>query len=60
MTRREGRRIGMRRTQADLAQLIGSTRETTSTIFNEFRRQGLVGNDGYHIIVLDLESLATY
>ncbi len=56
----EGRRIGMRLTQADLAQLIGSTRETTSTIFNEFRRQGLVGTDGHHIIVRDVESLATY
>ena len=56
----EGCRIGMRLTQTDLAHVIGSTRETTSTIFNEFRRQGLVGNDGHYIIVLDLEALAAY
>ena len=56
----DGTRIGMRLTQTDLAQLIGSTRETTSTIFNEFRRDGLVGNDGRYIIVQDVAGLSTY
>lgn len=56
----EGRRIGLRLTQTDLAQLIGSTRETTSTIFNEFRRQGLLDNDGHHVIVCDPDELAGY
>ena len=55
-----GARIGMRLTQTDLAQLIGSTRETTSTIFNEFRREGLVDTDGPYIIVRDVEALSTY
>lgn len=55
-----GRRIGLRLTQTDLAQLIGSTRETTSTIFNEFRRDGLLGSDGFYIIVHDPEALAGY
>lgn len=56
----EGRRIGLRLTQTDLAQLIGSTRETTSTIFNEFRREGLLDSEGHHVIVRDLERLAGY
>lgn len=56
----EGRRITLRLTQTDLAHIIGSTRETTSTIFNEFRRQGLVDNDGHHVIVHDGKALAAY
>lgn len=56
----EGRRIGLRLTQSDLAQLIGSTRETTSTIFNEFRRDGLLTSDGHYIIVRDLGALSAY
>jgi CRP/FNR family transcriptional regulator len=56
----EGRRIALRLTQTDLAQLIGSTRETTSTIFNEFRRQELVDTDDHHVIVPDMHSLAMY
>jgi len=56
----DGTRIGMRLTQTDLADLIGSTRETTSTIFNEFRRDGLVGNDGHYILVHNVSDLSTY
>lgn len=56
----EGRRIGLRLTQTELAQLIGSTRETTSTIFNEFRRDGLLDSDDHYIVVRDLQALATY
>jgi CRP-like cAMP-binding protein len=56
----EGRRIGLRLTQTELAQLVGSTRETTSTIFNEFRRDGLLDSDDHYIVVRDLEALAAY
>lgn len=56
----EGRRIRCRLTQTDLAQLIGSTRETTSSIFNEFRRDGLVDSDAEGILVLGLEDLRRY
>ncbi len=56
----EGTRISMRLTQTDLAHLIGSTRETTSTIFNEFRREGLIGSDGRYIIVHDIDVLRAY
>ncbi|MFQ5742691.1 MAG: Crp/Fnr family transcriptional regulator [Acidobacteriota bacterium] len=55
-----GTRIGMHLTQTDLAQLIGSTRETTSTIFNEFRRGRLVDHDGTYIIVREAETLEGY
>ena len=57
----EGRiRIDLRLTQSDLAQLVGSTRETTSTIFNEFRRNGMVTSEGRTIWVLDRETLGEY
>ena len=52
--------IDLRLTQTDLAQLVGSTRETTSTVFNEFRRDGLVESEGRSIWVLDSPALAEY
>lgn len=56
----EGRRIGLRLTQTDLAQLIGSTRETTSTIFNELRREGLLDSEDHNVIVCDPQRLARF
>ncbi len=53
-------RIDLRLTQSDLAQLVGSTRETTSTVFNEFKRQGLVDSEGRTIWVLDHDALSEY
>ncbi len=55
-----GVRIDLRLTQSDLAQLVGSTRETTSTMFNEFRRAGLVDSEGRTVWVLDPEALGGY
>ncbi len=55
-----GTRIDLRLTQSDLAQLVGSTRETTSTVFNEFRRQNLVESEGKNVWVLDPEALDGY
>ena len=52
--------IDLRLTQTDLAQLVGSTRETTSTVFNEFRRSGLVAAEGKRIWVLDTPALRDY
>jgi len=57
---RRGVRVDLRLTQTDLAQLVGSTRETTSTVFNEFRRQGLVASEGKAVWVLDTETLGGY
>ena len=55
-----GTLIDLRLTQTDLAQLVGSTRETTSTVFNEFRRGKLVDSEGRDIWVLDSTALAEY
>jgi CRP/FNR family transcriptional regulator len=57
---KRGVRIDLRLTQSDLAQLVGSTRETTSTVFNEFRRAGLVDAEGRTVWVLDPEALGGY
>lgn len=57
---KRGVRIDLRLTQSDLAQLVGSTRETTSTVFNEFRRAGLVDSEGRTVWVLDPEALGGY
>jgi len=55
-----GTRLNLRLTQTDMARLIGSTRETTSTMFNELRREGLVENDGPYILVRAPDTLAIY
>jgi CRP/FNR family transcriptional regulator len=55
-----GTRLNLRLTQTDMARLIGSTRETTSTMFNELRREGLVEKDGPYVIVRDPDILAIY
>lgn len=60
MREKRGVRIDLRLTQSDLAQLVGSTRETTSTVFNEFRREGLVDSEGKTVWVLDPEALGGY
>ena len=54
---REGRRIELRLTQTDLAELIGSTRETTSTAFNDLRRNGWVATDRRGVVVRDMPAL---
>lgn len=55
---RRGTRIDLRLTQTDLGQLVGSTRETTSMAFNEFRRSGFVDSRDRVVWVKDRESLA--
>ena len=42
----------------ELANLIGSTRETVSLILGEFRREGLVESAGRQIVIRDREGLA--
>lgn len=48
---RGGVLIRLRLTHADLANLIGTTRETVTTQLNRFKRMGLVGTRGQRIIV---------
>lgn len=53
-----GVRIGLRLTHEDLASLIGSTRETTSKILNEFKTAGHIDVEKRQIILLDQKALA--
>ncbi len=45
-------------THADMASLIGSTRETTTAILNEFKRENLIDFDGRKLVILDFDRLA--
>jgi CRP-like cAMP-binding protein len=49
--------INARLTQADLAEWIGTTRETASTLLNELRRAGPIDIVGRRIHLLDTEAL---
>ena len=57
----DGRRsdglIQTKYTHQDLANLIGSTRETTTLILNEFRRLGVIGFLGRRIVIRHREEL---
>ena len=54
----QGRRIRFRLTQADLAGMIGLSRETVSRLMAEFGRRNCVARDGDFLIVLDRDALA--
>lgn len=49
--------IEMKITHQDLAGLIGSTRETTTTTLNQFRDQGLIDFQRGRIIIQDIRAL---
>ncbi len=49
--------IEMKITHQDLAGLIGSTRETTTTTLNQFRDRGLIDFQRGRIIILDIDGL---
>lgn len=53
----KGRRIDVKLTHRELAGLIGSTRETTTSNLNEFRRLGLIEVEKRRIVVVDHEAL---
>lgn len=44
-------------THQEMADLIGSTRETVTTMLAEFRRNGLVETRNHHFVVLDRSAL---
>ena len=52
-----GARIDVRLTQQDLADLIGSTRESASLAVNSFKRQGLIDVRQRVIFIRDSERL---
>jgi CRP/FNR family transcriptional regulator, cyclic AMP receptor protein len=53
-----GTRLSFRLTHQDLAHMIGSTRETVTTIMNRFRDDGLISVDRRTLIILDRERLS--
>ncbi|BCJ85082.1 Crp/Fnr family transcriptional regulator [Effusibacillus dendaii] len=53
-----GVQIGIRLTHEDMASLIGSTRETTSKILNEFKAANYIDVVKRNIILLDQKALA--
>ncbi len=55
---KNGTLLRMRLTHQELANLIGSTRETTTLTLNDFRRRGLVDFSGRKIIVRDPDQLS--
>ncbi len=50
-------RIRLRITHQEIANLIGSTRETVSLTISEFRRQGYIRTDRRQLFVVDKKSL---
>lgn len=53
-----GVRIGIKLTHEDIASLIGSTRETTSKILNEFKTKDYIDVKKRQIILIDQKALA--
>jgi len=49
---KEGIQIGIKITHQEMANLIGSTRETVSMALGEFKRQGLIDLEGRKILIL--------
>lgn len=44
-------------THQEMADLIGSTRETVTTVLADFKRQGLITSRDHHFVILDRNSL---
>jgi CRP-like cAMP-binding protein len=53
-----GLRINRRVTHLELANLIGSTRETVTATLNDFRRKGLIQLENHFIIIRDCGKFA--
>jgi CRP/FNR family cyclic AMP-dependent transcriptional regulator len=54
----EGTRIETRLTQQELAELVGTTRETLAHTLADFRRQGLLDMEQHRVVIRDAERLA--
>ena len=51
-------RLTVQLTHQNLANLIGTARETVSALLSQFQRQGLLRQDHRHIYLLDTDGLA--
>jgi len=52
-----GLALGLKITHQEMANLIGSTRETVSLTLSQFKRKGLLQADGRRLILQDMEGL---
>jgi CRP-like cAMP-binding protein len=52
-----GTLVGLKITHQEMANLIGSTRETVSLTLSQFKRSGLIRTDGRKVILSDREGL---
>ncbi len=50
--------IQARLTQQELAEMIGTTRETLAHTLADFRRRGLLDSVKHHVVIRDAEQLA--
>ena len=53
----EGLQIGLKITHQEMANLIGSTRETISLTLAQFKKKNLIDMNGRTVILLDIEGL---
>jgi CRP-like cAMP-binding protein len=51
--------LGLKITHQEMANLIGSTRETVSLTLSQFKRKGLIQTEGRKVILVDREGLRT-
>ena len=49
--------VGLKITHQEMANLIGSTRETVSLTLSQFKRKGLIQTEGRKVILADPEGL---
>jgi CRP/FNR family cyclic AMP-dependent transcriptional regulator len=52
-----GTMVALKITHQEMANLIGSTRETVSLTLSQFKRRGLIRTDGRRVIIADREGL---
>jgi CRP-like cAMP-binding protein len=55
--KRGGLALGLKITHQEMANLIGSTRETVSLTLSQFKRKGFIETEGRRVILADRESL---
>jgi CRP/FNR family transcriptional regulator len=57
---RQGTLIDMRLTKQDVADMVGTTVETSIRTFSKFKKQGLVGESDGKFVILDRDGLAAF
>jgi CRP/FNR family transcriptional regulator len=58
MKTERGTLIEARLTQQELAEMVGTTRETLAHTLGDFRRRGLIDTQRHHVVIRDAERLA--